>query len=460
MKRNDGQQRERITLIGGGLVGALLAVMLGRRGYAVTVFEKRPDMRQTKIAAGRSINLALSSRGISALTQAELFDDVQPLLIPMSGRMLHPLNEGSEFSPYGQRPHEVIYSVSRGLLNECMLTESERTQNVRFHFQQECSSIDFASKTITIENRLTGETGQHEYEILIGTDGANSVVRDLVVKQAGGDCRTDWLDHDYKELSIPPGPHQQYQIEQNALHIWPRHGYMLIALPNLDGSFTVTLFLQKQGEPSFDGLKTPGDVDRFFAEQFPDAQSLIPELATEFFENPTGVLGTVRCTRWTDGRNVCLLGDAAHAIVPFHGQGMNAGFEDCAVLNDLLTKHQGDWERVFPEFEAARIVNANAIADMALENYITMRDSVLDPRFQLKKQLGFELERRYPKQFIPRYSMVMFHEIPYAVVQARGVIQDQILEQIIGDKSCLDDIDVSAAAPLVAELLPVLDIDS
>ncbi|MEZ6097299.1 MAG: NAD(P)/FAD-dependent oxidoreductase [Pirellulaceae bacterium] len=450
-------RQERITIVGGGLVGALLATMLGRRGYQVTVFEKRPDMRKTEVAAGRSINLALAERGLKALRRAELDDDVEPLLIPMRGRMLHPLGGELEFSPYGQLEHEVIYSVSRGILNERMLTASEESKNVTFYFDHECTGVDLDGKTIQLMNHQTGERRSHDFEILLGTDGANSAVRDAVVNCAGGTWTTDWLDHDYKELNIPPGPDGSFQIDKNSLHIWPRHGYMLIALPNLDGSFTVTLFLQKEGDPSFSKLTDEAAVESFFLEQFPDAHALLPDLKQDFFHNPTGVLGTVRCTRWTDGQSACLLGDAAHAIVPFHGQGMNAGFEDCAVLMDLLDESHRDWGSAMTAFEERRIDNANAIADMALENYITMRDSVLDPVFQLKKQLGFELERRFPDRFIPRYSMVMFHSIPYADAKHRGEIQDQILELLIGTSSTIDEIDFEFAGRLITERLSVLD---
>lgn len=448
--------QKRVLVVGGGLVGSLLSVMLGRLGYTVDVFEKRPDMRTTVIPAGRSINLALAERGIRALKMAGVFDQVEPFLIQMRGRMLHPLDGPLEFSSYGQRPHEVINSVSRGELNLRMLAEADKASNVRLRFNTECTAVDIERRLATFVDHVSGEEFTVEYDILLGTDGANSVVRDAVVASGGGTWRTDWLDHDYKELTIPPGPDASYLIEKNALHIWPRHGYMLIALPNLGGSFTVTLFLMKEGSPSFAELTTPETVNKFFSEQFPDALALIPNLAEEFFGNPTGVLGTVRCTKWTNGRDALLLGDAAHAIVPFHGQGMNAGFEDCGVLFELLGEHCDDWPAVMAKFEQMRIDNGNAIADMALENYVTMRDSVLDPIFQLKKQLGFELERRFPDRFIPRYSMIMFHSIPYATSKLRGEIQEEILETLIGDFNNLEQVDMQLAKKLILERLPPL----
>ncbi len=446
--------KKRIVIVGGGLVGSMLAVMLGRSGHAVSVFEKRPDMRRTEISAGRSINLALAERGIQGLKAAELFDDVEPLLIPMRGRMLHPLNAQLEFSPYGQRPHEVIYSVSRGELNKTMLTEAEKTQNVSITFNQECTAIDLVHRHTDFFCHNTGGRTREEYDILLGTDGANSVVRDAVVKSVGGTWRTDWLNHDYKELTIPAGRNGCYQMERNALHIWPRHGYMLIALPNLGGSFTVTLFLMKTGDPSFERLPDGERLQAFFREQFPDALDLIPELNDDFFTNPTGVLGTVRCSRWTNGHDALLLGDSAHAIVPFHGQGMNAGFEDCRVLLELLRANDWNWPTTMLAFEATRVANADAIADMALENYVIMRDTVLDQRFHLKKLLGFDLEQRFPDRFIPRYSMVMFHNIPYDSVKQRGVIQEEIMEQLIGEDKDLTKVNYALAERLIWERLP------
>lgn len=445
-----------ITLVGGGLVGALLAISLGRRGFHVTVFEKRPDMRRVNISAGRSINLALAERGLHALRMAGISDEVKQLLIPMTGRMIHPLKGELELQPYGQRPHEVIYSVSRGDLNRMMLTRAETTGSVQYHFNQTVEAVDLQAKTFVVRNNESGSIQTVEYDLLIGTDGAGSIVREAIARSTGRPQYTDWLDHDYKELHIPPDAKGQHAIEKNALHIWPRGGFMLIALPNLDGSFTVTLFLNKIGDPSFDLLKTADDVQRFFDETFPDAAKLIPDLTTQFFTNPTGALGTVRCSRWSFGGNTFLMGDAAHGIVPFHGQGMNAGFEDCGELNRILDKHSGDWPKAIEEFENARRPNAHAIAEMALENYITMRDSVLAPDFMLKKELGFELERRYPDRFVPRYSMVMFHRIPYHDAWERGKIQESILDRLLEFNNDLSQVDYELAKQLILDLLPAI----
>lgn len=420
-----------VTIVGGGLVGSLLAVLLARRGYPVEVYEKRPDMRQVKISAGRSINLALAARGMRALEQAGIMDQIQPLLIPMRGRMLHLVDGSTEFSSYGQRPHEVIYSVSRLLLNQVLLTAAERSPGVKLFFDQECVRCDLLQREVGFQQTITGAIKSVGYEWLIGTDGANSITRDAVVRGGGGTHQTDWLDHDYKELTIPADAAGGYQMERDALHIWPRKGFMLIALPNLDGSFTVTLFLEKQGATSFAQLTGPTAVRSFFEHYFPDASALIPDLEHDFFQNPTGVLGTVRASSWTDRQGALLLGDAAHAVVPFHGQGMNAGFEDCRELDEWLERHGDDWRSILAAYASERIPNANAIADLALENYVTMRDSVLDPLFQFKKELAFEIERRYPDQFIPQYSMVMFHhEIPYRIAQQRGMQQDRLLTEL------------------------------
>lgn len=447
----------RIALVGGGLVGSLLAVVLGRRGHDVVIHEKRPDLRRTAISAGRSINLALAERGRRALHHAGLDQRIEPLLIPMRGRMLHAPGGGEEFTLYGQRPHEVIYSVSRGLLNQVMLDAAEQSPGTSIRFQSECVRVDLERRELHLLDHATGREWVDSFDIVLGTDGAASAVRNAVAAGTGMQWRTEWLDHDYKELEIPPGPGAAHRLEKNALHIWPRHGFMLIALPNLDGSFTVTLFLNKTGSPSFGELVSPEAVSAFFEQYFPDARALIPGLAREFFENPTGSIGTVRCPRWTDGSRALLLGDAAHAIVPFHGQGMNAGFEDCLILDRLL-EEGCDWPELMIRLEQIRRPAANAIADMALENYVVMRDSVLDPRFQLKREVGFALELRHPDRFIPKYSMVMFHSIPYDVVQSRAAIQEEILDRLTDGRTRLEDVDLSSADPAVMQRLPPLQL--
>lgn len=445
-----------ITIIGAGLAGSLLSVLLGQRGYSVTILERRADMRQQNVDAGRSINLALSSRGIYALRQAGLMDEVEKLLIPMRGRMLHLENGTTQFSPYGQRPEEVIYSVSRRDLNCLMMTAAETAPPVNVIFNQKLESIDFKNQTICVTDEVNQTLRTESYEMLIGADGAGSRVRRALLPIVNGHSTSELLDHDYKELEIPAGPNGSYQIEREALHIWPRGSYMLIALPNQNGSFTVTLFMPKTGQPSFESLADAAAVTRFFREHFPDALALIPELVTDFFANPQGILGTVRCQPWHFKNSALLIGDAAHAIVPFHGQGMNAGFEDCSELVRLLDQHADDWSTVLPEFDTIRRPNANAIADMALENYITMRSSVVDPQFQLKKEIGFELEKRFPERFIPRYSMVMFHRMSYSLAFQRGEIQNEILSQLAQGISEFSKVDFQDAEKMVADRLSPL----
>lgn len=441
-----------ILIAGAGLVGSLLALLLGQRGYRVTVLEKRADMRRSEMSGGRSINLALAARGINALRLAGLMDEVEKLLIPMKGRVLHGVDSKLKFSPYGQRPEEVIYSVSRGELNKLMMTAAETHFDVDILFHQSVETVDFENNVAYIHDHLSKKTTPLGFELLIGADGVGSEVRKAIIKATGGDFCIEMLDHDYKELCIPPadGPAVDlWRMEKEALHIWPRGGYMLIALPNLDGSFTVTLFLPSKGDPSFELIDEPAELEQFFDQQFPDAKALIPNFQEEYFHNPIGQLGTVRCDRWHFQDKALIMGDASHGIVPFHGQGMNAGFEDCSELIRLLDMHQDRWDKVLPRFEEIRIPNANAIADMALENYITMRDSVTDEKFVLKKEVGFELERAFPDRFIPRYSMVMFHRFPYAEVIARGVIQDQILNELVEDVDSVEAFDRDLGKRLV-----------
>ncbi|GAA4361788.1 NAD(P)/FAD-dependent oxidoreductase [Kangiella marina] len=443
---------QHITMIGAGLVGSLMSIYLGQRGYKVDVYDKLPDIRKSTIPAGRSINLALANRGIRALQQVGVMDKVEKLLIPMKGRMLHDVEGKLTLQPYGQKPEEVIYSVSRAGLVSLLRDEAEATNNVTFHFETKLVNIDPDKKSVDFKNEQTDEVTTKDYSILLGTDGAGSKTRRTLESLGMEGFSSDLLEHSYKELTIPAGDIQPFQIEKEALHIWPRGGYMLIALPNLDGSFTVTLFMPNKGPVSFEEFKTKNQVEQFFKDKFSDVLELIPDLADHYFTNPTGILGTVRAQNWSHGE-ILLFGDASHAIVPFHGQGMNCGFEDCSELYRLLNKHADNWTKVIAEFTSVRRDNADAIADMALENYIEMRDSVRDPQFQLKKSIAFKLEQQFPTQFIPRYSMVMFHHIPYAEAYRRGKVQADILSQLALDKDSIDDINWQQAAHLVEQRL-------
>jgi len=439
-----------ITLVGAGLAGSLLAIFLARRGYRVTLLERRPDPRKAAASAGRSINLALANRGIAALEEVGVMESVRPELIPMAGRMLHDEEGRLRLIPYGNKPHEVIYSVSRAGLNMLLLDAAESTGRVTVRFGQTVTGVDFAKREVLPQGT--------PFDVLIGTDGSASAVRAAILEQAGGRLDEEPLGHGYKELSIPPGEGGggRFRMERNALHIWPRGEYMLIALPNVDGSFTATLFLPNEGEESFEALTTPEAVRALFERRFADAISLMPRLVEDFFGNPTGHLETIRCEPWSFEDQALVLGDAAHAIVPFHGQGMNAAFEDCSAFDRCLENPDHPWERVFAEFAGHRRPDVDAIADMALENYIEMRSTVREAKFQLKKDLSFRLEERHPGRFIPRYSMVMFHTIPYAEARRRGAIQEEILDELTsgaGSATGVDEVDLERADRMIAERL-------
>jgi kynurenine 3-monooxygenase len=447
-----------IVIAGGGLAGSLMAVYLARRSYQVTVLEKRPDMRRENVSAGRSINLALANRGIAGLDGAGVMDRVRPLLTEMRGRMLHDERGGLDFQAYGNKPNEVIHSVSRGDLNRRLMDAAEETGRVDFRFGQRVEDVDFRNRRITVIDEGSGARREMDADCVIAADGAGSPVRHALTAHLGIEASEELLAHAYKELTIPAAPTGGWRMDANALHIWPRGGYMLIALPNLDGSFTVTLFLPFDGEPSFAALGDDGArAEAFFREQFPDALALIPGLGEMFTRNPTGHMGTVRCPTWHVSDFLLLIGDAAHAIVPFHGQGMNCAFEDCLELDRCLEDFGDDWEGAFGTLEARRRPNAEAIADMALENYVEMRDSVRDPVFRLQKTLGWKLEERHPDRFIPRYSMVMFHHLPYAEAQQRGRVQQQILDALTEGVGSADEVDFKQADALIRKKLKPVD---
>jgi kynurenine 3-monooxygenase len=448
----------RITIVGAGLGGTLAAIFLARRGLEVTLYERRPDLRRVPQPAGRSINLALANRGLRPLRLAGLETGVRRLLTVMRGRMVHPAEGALDFQPYGRRAHEVIYSVSRPGLNALLLDAAE-AEGVRLKFGMRCTAVDFAGDRLEFEDEASGVREAVPLAPCIGADGAGSELRKALTALPGNTASEDMLAHGYKELSILPGAIGRHRMEAGALHIWPRGGYMLIALPNHDGTFTVTLFLPYEGEPSFASLATPADVRRFFAAEFPDVAATIHALEKSFFANPTGALGTVRCHPWhLDGR-VLLLGDAAHAIVPFHGQGMNCAFEDCLELDRCVAETGGDWARTFALFYQRRKPNADAIADMALENYVEMRDSVQDPGFLLRQDVGFELERRFPERFARRYALVMFRDdVPYAEAQQRGRIQEEILRQLTAGIDDLGAVDFGLAGRMISARLAPLPV--
>ena len=441
-----------VNIVGAGLAGALLTLLLARRGFKVTLFERRPDPREAEAEGGRSINLALAARGIRALERAGVMDLIRPLLIPMRGRMVHDTSGATALHRYGQREHEVIYSVARGALNRVLIEEAARHDNVEILFEQTCIAAIPEQNVLRFHNRKDRTEYDEPLSPAIATDDAGSAVRTSLARTQQVTVTEDWLDHDYKELTIPAVA-GRHVMDANSLHIWPRGGFMLIALPNTDGSFTATLFLARNGQNSFVALKDPAAVEEFFKREFADAALLIPNLLQEFAAHPQGQLGTVHLAPWHVGGSVLLLGDAAHAIVPFHGQGMNAAFEDCTVLDELLDNHD-EWETLFAEFSRSRRPNAAAIAEMALENYTEMRDTVLDAAFVRQKAIAMDLERRYPDRFIPRYSMVMFHsEIPYAEAQRRGKVQAEILVELDSRRDATGGTDANLADRLVKERL-------
>ena len=448
-------QSKHIVIMGAGLVGSMHAIFLARRGYQVSVYEQLPDIRKEAISAGRSINLALANRGIDALGRLGLMDKVNQLLIPMQGRMLHDEQGQLKLQSYGQKPEEVIYSVSRVGLVSILRDAAEATGQVEFFFKHKCLAIDFEQSHCVIQNQTNNEKTTIHYDYLIGADGGGSQVRNCMQAIKETEFSSELLDHSYKELTIPAGPNGEFQIEKEALHIWPRGDYMMIGLPNPDGSFTLTLFMPNEGSVSFASITDADNLHAVFDQYFADAKALIPQLEHEYFTNPTGYLGTIRCDDW-QYKNVVLTGDASHAIVPFHGQGMNAGFEDCVAMEKALDAFNDDWEQAMPAFVESRMDNSNAIADMALENYVEMRSTVNDPKFHLKKAIAFELEKRLPEYFIPRYSMVMFHLIPYAQAFARGKIQYNILDSLTEDIDALEQVDFERAERLVKQKLPPL----
>lgn len=432
------------VIVGAGPAGALLAIYLARQGHDVVVYESRPDLRTVDIGAGRSINLALATRGIVPLVDVGVIDRVDAITIPMRGRMVHAIDDPEPtLQPYGQEAHEVIHSVSRSDLNAILLDAAETTGRVTIHFDTELAAVDLDASTLRFADGSTAPFG-----VLFGTDGAGSRVRQAIADT--GDCahRTDWLDHDYKELTLPPDADGSHRIDPNALHIWPRGELMLIALANPEGDFTVTLFAPTT---TFEALDDAEAVVGFFDDTFPGVRDLIPDLAEQFAQNPAGSLGTLRAEGWHHGDRAVILGDAAHAIVPFHGQGMNAAMESVRALDRHLRERPDDVAAAFSAFEAERKPDADAIADMALGNYVEMRSGVLDPDYLAKRNLALELERRHPRHLRPRYNMVMFSTMPYAEAQRRARVQGELMAELLADPSIDADARVTALPPLPSD---------
>lgn len=455
---------ERVALVGAGLAGSLLSIYLARRGFDIDVYERRPDMRKVNIGGGRSINLALSTRGIHALKEVGVLDQVMKIAIPMKGRMIHAVSGELTFQRYGKDDTEVIYATSRSQLNMALMDAAERLPNVALHFNRKCTGMNLATGDLTLFDEVGEQSMMVQAATVIGTDGSASALRTGMEEIPRFNSSQQYLEYGYKELVIPAGPKETWLLEKHALHIWPRGTFMLIALPNMEGSFTCTFFFPHEGELSFKTLNTRDRVNTFFHEHFPDAVVLMPDFIDQFFSNPTGAMVTVKCSPWHAGGRMALLGDAAHAIVPFFGQGMNCAFEDCTSLNEIMGRKlemekqeigEEWWKSVFEEYEQARKINTDAIADLAVENFVEMRDLVAQPKFLLKKKVEQALHQRFPEKFIPKYSMVTFHRIPYAVALSRGRLQEGVLDEICSTITTVDALDWTRAEQLMAGLKPL-----
>jgi kynurenine 3-monooxygenase len=412
-------------------VGSLLSIYLAKRGYKINIYERRSDMRKTKMSAGKSINLALSDRGWRGLEGVGIADEIRKIAIPMYGRQIHNRDGSVAFQPYGKK-EQAIYSVSRAEINMKLMDLAEDA-GIKIHFNERCTSVDRKTLTAHFENEETKKHSTATSDLLFGSDGAFSAARlNMQLTSDRFEYNQHYISAGYKELIIPPGPKGEFLLEKNALHIWPRGSFMMIALPNPDGNFTCTLFLPFEGEKSFEKLKTKEDVKKFFDEEFSTAVPLMPTLLDDFFHNPTSSLVTVKCFPWTFDNKIALIGDAAHAIVPFFGQGMNCGFEDCVVLNQLIDKHHEDWNKIFPEYQQLRKPDGDAIADLAIANFVEMRDKTADPKFLLQKKIEARFNEKYPDKWIPQYTMVTYSpQIRYSTALKEGQKQQAIMDRIM-----------------------------
>ena len=424
--------KKKVTIVGAGLVGSLLSIYLSKRGYKVNVFERRADMRLQTMSAGRSINLALSDRGWRGLEGVGIADDIKKISIPMYGRFIHHKDGTNAYQPYG-KDNQAIYSVSRADINMKLMDLAEQQENVNIQFNKKCTLINRKDLAITFEDNLTKETSNTSADLLFGADGAFASSRLSIQLQSDRfEYNQHYIDCGYKELIIPAGINGEFLLDKNALHIWPRGSFMMIALPNPDGNFTCTLFLPFEGEKSFSNLKTDKQVEDFFKSEFSDAFTLMPTLISDFKTNATASLVTVKCFPWVFDNKIGLIGDAAHAIVPFYGQGMNCGFEDCVVLNELIEKHNDDWDIIFPEYEQLRKPDGDAIADLAIANFVEMRDKTADPKFILQKKIEAKFSQHYPDKWIPLYSMVTYSpHIRYSTALKEGQKQQKIMDEIM-----------------------------
>jgi kynurenine 3-monooxygenase len=449
-------KKNKTVIVGAGLCGSLLALRLAQRGYKVEVYESRPDLRTTDISAGRSINLALSDRGLKALRLCGMEEKARELCIPMSGRLMHDAKGDTFSSNYSGRENEFINSISRGNLNAILLDAAEEHENVNIHFNIKCENIDIENTIAHFKDYNTKESFSVHADVIFGADGAGSSLRKSYVSERKFlfSYSQEYLNHGYKELEIPADTSGNHQISKEHLHIWPRGDFMLIALPNMDGSFTVTLFLSyDEGEFNFDNLTTEEKITEFFEKEFPDALALIPNIKEEFINNPTGPLGTVKCSPWSYLNKTLLIGDSSHAIVPFYGQGMNASFEDVFVLDEVLNQDLGDWESVFKVYQKTRKKDTDAIADLAIDNFHEMKNHVANPLFKEKRKIEMDLEKAFPTEYFSKYSLVTFNEhIGYNEAMNRGRAQDKALLNMLADNAIHTNLEMTTE-----ELRVILD---
>lgn len=429
---------KQVSILGAGLAGTLMGIFLAQRGYKVDLIEARPDLRINAMDYGRSINLALSCRGITGLDAVGLLDDVKKIMAPMRARAIHQVNGEVDYQPFGRHDDEHINAIQRNELNRLLLDAAESYDSIRLFFNKMPDNIDIHKKCIYFSDE-EGTGREYHYHRLIGADGAASMLRDVLKKEGLVEASREFLPHGYKELSI--SPKGENDMAKEHLHLWPRQSFLLLGNPNLDGSITGSLFLANEGDSSFSSLTTEDKIKAFFKEAFPDAYSNMPNLCDEFLNHPVGNLGTVKCAPWYYRDECLLIGDAAHGIVPFFGQGMNSAFEDCRVLNELLDEHQDDWSQVMSKFYERRKPNTDAVAAMSMDNYREIQWGIADEKFNLRKNLEFELMRRYPERYVSKHILVMFSNTPYAKARAYGEVQNEFLREISANINSLETVD-------------------
>ncbi len=427
------------TIVGAGLVGSLWAVYLSKAGYKVKIFEARPDIRKADISAGKSINLALSDRGWKALDAVNVGDEIRKIAIPMSGRIMHDLEGNLSYQPYGKEG-QAIYSVSRGGVNAKMMDIAEENGNAEIFYNERCTGADLENGIVYLKNTETGLTSEVQSDLVFGTDGAFSAIRyNAMQKLDRFDYSQKYIEDGYREILLPANEDGSYKLDKNALHIWPRGRFMLIALANEDGSFTCTLFMPFKGENSFETLTTKDAVDNFFKTTFTDFHEMMPNIADAWEDHPLSSLAIVRCYPWTHGKTA-LMGDAAHATVPFYGQGMNCGFEDCTVMWDMMQKYGDDMDKVFDEYQKSRKPDGDGVQDLSLHNYHVMRDFVGDPKFLLQKKIEAHFSEKHPDKWMPLYSQVTFSHIRYSDALKVGEKQDAIIKNVMAKFNDIENI--------------------